>query len=132
MLKAAQSPPGAGRLTVVLSTAVYGVIIINDSGSIDVYNPAYERLFGYKAKDVLGKNVYVPMPGPYHEEHDGNLRNSLNTGERYLSGLFVTSRSACPQSMPCEKAKNRYAPLLIRPSKVSSLLNLPTTGSAPD
>lgn len=79
--------PAADRLTLVLSTAVDGVIIINEKGLIDVFNPACERLFGYAANDVVGKNVHVLMPEPYHTEHDGYLNNYLETGERKIIGI---------------------------------------------
>ncbi|MEK9752606.1 MAG: ATP-binding protein [Rhodospirillaceae bacterium] len=77
----------ADRLTVVLSTAVDGVIIIDDGGLIEVFNPACERLFGYAADDVMGKNVNILMPAPYHDEHDRYLHVYLVTGERKIIGI---------------------------------------------
>jgi PAS domain S-box-containing protein len=47
------------------------------------FSSAAERLFGHSAADVLGQNVKVLMPSPYHENHDGYVR----TGERRIIGI---------------------------------------------
>lgn len=63
------------RLRAVIDTAFDGVILIDSTGSIITFNPACERLFGYRADEVIGKNVRLLMPEPYREQHDGYLEN---------------------------------------------------------
>ena len=75
------------RLQSVVDTAVDGVILIDASGSILMFNPACESLFGYHADDVIDKNVKILMPSPYHEEHDLYLSNYHRTGERKIIGI---------------------------------------------
>lgn len=73
-------------LKAVMDTVLDGLIIINDRGLIQDFNPAAERIFGYETHEVLGKNVHVLMGSPYHENHDGYLKNYLKTGEKKVIG----------------------------------------------
>jgi PAS domain S-box-containing protein len=66
---------------------VDGVILINARGEIQKFNPACEKLFGYRAAEVIGENVKVLMPSPYRDEHDEYLSNYLSTGERKIIGI---------------------------------------------
>ena len=77
----------AARLQLVVDTALHCVILIDQSGYIQLFNPAAETLFGHAAADVLGRNVKMLMPPPYRDEHDGYLKHYLQTGERKVIGL---------------------------------------------
>jgi two-component system sensor kinase FixL len=43
-------------------------------------------MFGFGEDEVIGKNVKVLMPSPYHEQHDGYLSRYLATGEPRIIG----------------------------------------------
>lgn len=75
------------RLRAIFNTAVDGIITIDDHGIVDSMNPAAERIFGYSADEVIGRNISMLMPSPYHEEHDGYLQNYLTTGVRKIIGI---------------------------------------------
>lgn len=77
----------AEQLKAVVETAVDGVILIDAHGRILVFNPACERLFGYRDKEVKGENVKVLMPPPYYHEHDGYLENYRTSGQRRIIGI---------------------------------------------
>jgi len=78
----------AGPLAaVIIESAVDGIVVIDDRGRIEVFNPAAERLFGYAEAEVIGRNVSMLMPAPYRDEHDGYLRRYLDEGGPRVIGI---------------------------------------------
>ncbi len=71
----------------LLDSAVDGMIIIDRVGSILTFNRAAQQLFGYQLDEVLQHNVKMLMPNPYHDEHDGYIRNYQQTKERKIIGI---------------------------------------------
>ena len=75
------------RFQAVTEAAVDAIVSADSSGRLLTWNSGAERLFGYPLPEVLGRNVSMLMPSPYHEEHDGYLANYLATGERSIIGI---------------------------------------------
>ena len=85
---AAPSPPfGSQMLQAALQTAVGAIIIIDQLGLIRTLNPAVENMFGFAGHELIGRNVNILMPEPFHSRHDGYLRHHLQTGERKIIGI---------------------------------------------
>ena len=80
-------PIGEPKLEAILNSAVAAIITIDTLGVIQTVNPATERLFGYKAEELLGKNVGVLMPSPYRDEHDAYIANYVKTGRKKIIGI---------------------------------------------
>jgi len=77
----------ATRLDAIINTTVDGIVVIDSSGMIEEFNRGAERLFGYDAADVIGRNVSMLMPSPDHEHHDDYLRDYLETGAAKVIGV---------------------------------------------
>ena len=74
------------RLRSIIDSAVDGIIVIDARGRIEAFNPAAERLFGYREQELVGQNIHVLMPSPYREEHDGYLARYLDTNVKKIIG----------------------------------------------
>ena len=75
------------RLRSIVESAVDGIIVIDERGSIQAFNPSAERLFGYTISEVIGRNVRMLMPSPDRERHDGYLHHYLTTGDQKIIGI---------------------------------------------
>jgi two-component system, LuxR family, sensor kinase FixL len=75
------------HLRSVLDTVPDAMIIIAPQGTIQSFSLTAERLFGYPAAEVVGRNVSMLMPPPYREQHDSYLSRYHVTGERRIIGI---------------------------------------------
>ena len=71
----------------ILIEAVDAIITINQNGLIESFNPSAERIFGYSANEIVGKNITYIMPSPHKEMHDKYLDNYIQTGNKKIIGI---------------------------------------------
>ena len=75
------------HLRSILETVPDAMVVIDEGGLIQDFSHAAERLFGWSAEEVAGRNVKMLMPSPYREAHDGYLQRYYRTGERRIIGI---------------------------------------------
>ena len=75
------------RALSVFETTVDGVITIDEHGRIESFNAGAERIFEYTPEEVIGRNVHVLMPEPFHSEHDAYIENYCETGVARIIGI---------------------------------------------
>ncbi|MCH8213169.1 MAG: CHASE domain-containing protein [Proteobacteria bacterium] len=74
------------RISVLMNVAADPTITINRSGTIQSFNPAAERTFGYSVMEAVGRNISMLMPEPYRSAHDGYIGSYLRTGKAKIMG----------------------------------------------
>ncbi len=76
----------ASVLSKVIETSFDGVVIIDDEGMILSFSPTAEKIFGYKASEIIGKNVSLLIAPPHRRQHDDYLKNYKKTRRHNIIG----------------------------------------------
>ncbi|QEY18677.1 PAS domain S-box protein [Cellvibrio sp. KY-GH-1] len=71
----------------ILNDIADGIITIDKRGVIQSFNHAAETIFGYRARQIIGKNISELMPEPFRSQHDDYIRNHLKTGKKNILGI---------------------------------------------
>ncbi|TCU18821.1 sensor histidine kinase [Rhizobium sullae] len=100
------------RFSALVRNTPDAVLTIDEKGTISSFNPAAEQMFGYAPQEVIGRNVKMLMPEPYHSEHDGYLSHYAETGEQRIIG---TTREVSGR-----RKNNAVFPLDVSVSEVKS------------
>ena len=77
----------ASHYKAILETTVDAIITIDNHGIVQTFNSAAEKIFGYRAEEVIGNKVNMLMPEPYRSEHDNYIGRYLKTGVPKIIGL---------------------------------------------
>lgn len=74
------------RFQGVMDAAVDAIIVIDADAHIETFSAAAERIFGYRAEEVLGRNVAMLMPDPDASRHDRYVQRYLAGGPPQIIG----------------------------------------------
>jgi PAS domain S-box-containing protein len=74
------------RYRTVLDAAFDAIVTITPDGIVRWFNRGAERIFGYRAEEIIGRPVTVLMPKRYRDLCMAGLRRYLRTGEARVVG----------------------------------------------
>jgi PAS domain S-box-containing protein len=74
----------------LIATTQDAVVSIDRQGCIVLFNPAAERIFGYRTEEIAGKKVNQLMAEPHASEHDSYIARYERTGEARAIGRIRT------------------------------------------
>ena len=57
------------------------MVAIDNTGSIIIFNPAAEQMFGHKRNDMIGQQMSCLMPEEYRNKHLGASQSYFRTGK---------------------------------------------------
>lgn len=76
-----------GHIRAIVDNLVDGIVTINEKGIVETFSPAAERVFGYRAEEIVGQSVNLLMPEPYSSQHDHYIARYLESGEPRIIGI---------------------------------------------
>jgi len=77
------------KLEEIMNTAADGIVTANQSGIMESFNRAAEKIFGYSAEEVIGENISVLIHSADVGQHDSYIKNYIRTG---VSSIVGSSR----------------------------------------
>ena len=93
------------KLRSVIDGALDGIVTINAAGELVEFNPAAERIFGYKKSQVLGRQLAeVIIPPSLREIHNAKHKAFIETGIKHVFERRVefTAMHASGREFPVE------------------------------
>lgn len=85
-----------------------GLIVIDENGTLQGFNPLSESMFGYRSDEVIGQNINMLVPTAFYSGFDGYLRSYLTTRDKSVigTGLEVSARRKDGAVFPIELGIN--------------------------
>ena len=65
------------------------MVAVDEDGTITLWNPAAERLFGYPLEEALGTNIERLVPPGLRERHRSGKERFLSTGQGTIIGHVI-------------------------------------------
>jgi PAS domain S-box-containing protein len=62
------------------------IVVADETGTITLFNPAAERIFGYSSAEVLGRPLDLIVPPEYLQAHRRGLKRYVETRQAHLIG----------------------------------------------
>ena len=72
----------------IFKAAPDGILIVDEHGTMTEMNPAMERIFGYREKELIGKQVEILIPDSLRNKHT-ELRVAYHNNPELRCGVSV-------------------------------------------
>ena len=95
----------------LIDSAMDAIVMLDDTQSIIVFNPAAEKMFGYARADILGSPLAKLLPQRFRAGHDAHIRafgDSGATSRRMGSLGSVTAIRADGTEFPAEASISHF------------------------
>lgn len=98
------------RTRAIVEHVIDGIITIDAKGIVQSFNPAAEKVFGYRADEVIGNSVSMLMPEPDRSQHDRYIEDYVRTGHARIIGIGreVVGRRKNGMTFPMDLAINEF------------------------
>src|SRR5205085_2044501 len=80
------------RYRQLTEAALDAIVVADQQGRITLFNPAAERVFGYRAAEVVGRELGLLVPGELQGQHQAGFDRYVRTREARLVGRSVEMR----------------------------------------
>ncbi len=106
------------KLRAVLLASLDPLIAADDHGRIQFASSSVEQVFGYRAGDLIGKNVDMLLAEPYASQHDEYLRRYRHSGVARLIGSSreYAAKRRSGEEFPCEVSLSKVDPASGEPT----------------
>ena len=108
--RTAELTAGEARHRTILEAALDGIISIDEQSRVTYINPAAERIFGYRADEVLGRELAeVVVPPSSRDAHRLGFARYMATGQARILGrrIEITALRADGGEFPAELTVTR-------------------------
>ena len=108
--RTAQLKVSERNLKTVLDETMDCIITTDSHGMIEFANLAAQNMFGFRAEELVGHNVRLLMPEPYHSEHSSYISEYLRSGDAKIIGksLELDASRKDGSEFPIRLSVNEY------------------------
>lgn len=99
------------RFAGILQIAGDAIISIDEKYSIQLFNAEAEKIFGYKAKEVIGKSINLVIPDRFvkdHNQHIKSFKNSKVSSKKMGERIQVFGLKKDGSEFPAEASISKF------------------------
>jgi two-component system sensor kinase FixL len=92
----------------IICTMTHGLVITDRAGIVQIYNPACEALFGYRADEVIGQDVSILFAEQESGSDESHLAQYLGKGAEIGGVRDIWGRRKDGATFPLEVSVSRF------------------------